>query len=117
VTDHRDVTERIRTALGSAHDWVLIGGPPCQAYSVVGRSRNKGVEGYRPDDDERQYLYTEYLQIIAEHWPALFVMENVKGLLSATLSNRPMFDRIHEDLAVRNQRSCLPFAWGENGLA
>jgi DNA (cytosine-5)-methyltransferase 1 len=99
ATDHGDVSERIKAALRDSEDWVLIGGPPCQAYSVAGRSRNKGVGGYRPDADERQYLYTEYLQIIAEHWPALFVMENVKGLLSATLRNRRMFDRIHEDLA------------------
>jgi DNA (cytosine-5)-methyltransferase 1 len=99
TTPHRQVSERINNALRDADEWVLIGGPPCQAYSVAGRSRNKGIQDYRPDEDERQYLYTEYLQIIAEHWPAIFVMENVKGLLSATLRNRRMFDLICEDLA------------------
>lgn len=99
VTPHRDVRERIEQALGGAAEWVLIGGPPCQAYSVAGRSRNRGVAGYRPDQDERQYLYAEYLQIITDHWPAMFVMENVKGLLSATVRQNRMFDLIREDLA------------------
>jgi DNA (cytosine-5)-methyltransferase 1 len=93
VTPSRDVHFRIERALGAAKEWVLVGGPPCQAYSVVGRSRNKGVEGYRPDHDERQYLYAEYLDIIANHWPAIFVMENVKGLLSAKLRGLTLFSR------------------------
>ena len=63
VTEHDDVHDRIKTALGSAAEWILIGGPPCQAYSVAGRSRNKGVEGYQPDKDMRQYLYAEYLEM------------------------------------------------------
>jgi DNA (cytosine-5)-methyltransferase 1 len=100
VTPSREVHRRIETALRNAKEWVLVGGPPCQAYSVVGRSRNKGVEGYRADRDRRQYLYTEYLEIIAHHWPAIFVMENVKGLLSAKLLGRRMFELIHEDLAA-----------------
>ena len=99
VTEHDDVHDRIKTALGSAAEWILIGGPPCQAYSVAGRSRNKGVEGYQPDKDMRQYLYAEYLEIIVDHWPAIFVMENVKGLLSAMVRDRGMFELIHEDLA------------------
>lgn len=78
--------------------WVLIGGPPCQAYSLVGRARNKGVRGYTPSEDPRQTLYVEYLQILADHAPAVFVMENVKGLLSASVDNRRIFDRILSDL-------------------
>ncbi len=98
-TPHREVRERIETALGEAGDWVLIGGPPCQAYSLAGRSRNKGIAGYSADEDKRQFLYEEYLAIIADHWPAVFVMENVKGLLSATLLEQRMFERIHKDLS------------------
>jgi len=93
------VRGRIHDAIGGEDGWVLIGGPPCQAYSNAGRSRNKGKEGYVPEDDKRQYLYREYLQIIADHRPAVFVMENVKGLLSATLNNQRIFDGIREDLA------------------
>jgi DNA (cytosine-5)-methyltransferase 1 len=78
--------------------WGLIGGPPCQAYSLVGRSRNRGIEGYVPENDHRQTLYVEYLQILADHRPAFFVMENVKGLLSATHDSEKIFGRILSDL-------------------
>ena len=53
---------------------VLIGGPPCQAYSVVGRARNNGQEGYVAEKDQRHFLYREYLHVIAEFIPAVFVM-------------------------------------------
>ncbi len=84
---------------GSSLDpWVLIGGPPCQAYSLVGRSRNKGIAGYQLANDPKARLYLEYLQLIADFWPAVFVMENVKGLLSSQIDGEPVFDKICEDL-------------------
>lgn len=94
-----DVRKRVAERLPKNTPWVLIGGPPCQAYSLVGRSRNRGVAGYVAERDERQTLYVEYLKVIAQHEPAVFVMENVKGLLSATVASQRMFDRIVEDLA------------------
>lgn len=98
AVDTAAVRKRIREELGTEDRWVLIGGPPCQAYSNMGRSRNKGIEDYVPENDPKQYLYKEYLQILADHRPAVFVMENVKGLLSATLNQQRIFDRILEDL-------------------
>ncbi|MEW6131204.1 MAG: DNA cytosine methyltransferase [Acidobacteriota bacterium] len=92
------VQQWIDNGIANAQHWVLIGGPPCQAYSLAGRSRNKGIDDYVPEDDKRQYLYVEYLQIIADHLPSVFVMENVKGLLSATLKDQRIFERICEDL-------------------
>jgi len=80
------------------HNIVLIGGPPCQAYSVVGRSRNKGTEGYRAERDHRHFLYREYLHVINEFRPAAFVMENVKGILSSRVSDRQIFETITADL-------------------
>jgi len=94
-----DLNARVKQALGGAEYWVLIGGPPCQAYSVAGRSRNSGIKTYRAENDSRQYLYVEYLQVIADHSPAVFVMENVKGLLSASLNNERLFKRIVDDLS------------------
>ena len=79
--------------------WVLIGGPPCQAYSLIGRARNRGISGYVPEGDHRQTLYVEYLQILADHAPPVFIMENVKGLLSAQLSGEHLFSRIRSDLS------------------
>lgn len=77
---------------------VLIGGPPCQAYSVVGRSRNRGTEGYEPANDQRHFLYREYLSVINEFRPALFVMENVKGILSSEVKDKQIFRTITRDL-------------------
>lgn len=94
--------ERVRSLIAQALPadgrWALIGGPPCQAYSLAGRARNKGVVGYRAEEDHRQTLYIEYLQILADHAPPVFVMENVKGLLSAQLESHRLFERILEDL-------------------
>ncbi len=88
------VDYRIRKALNKQNDWIIIGGPPCQAYSLVGRSRNRGLS----EEDTRVFLYREYLRIIAKHHPKVFVMENVKGLLSAELNGEKIFDWIKADL-------------------
>jgi len=93
-----EVRGHIAAAIGKTENWVLIGGPPCQAYSLVGRARRRGNKDYVPESDERQTLYVEYLQILADHAPPAFVMENVKGLLSAQLGSRGMFERIRDDL-------------------
>lgn len=77
---------------------VLIGGPPCQAYSLVGRARNRGKEDYRAAEDHRHFLYKEYLQVIAEFRPAVFVMENVKGILTSTVEGAGIFESIKSDL-------------------
>jgi DNA (cytosine-5)-methyltransferase 1 len=99
-TERLDVVQdRIKKSINRSGPWVLIGGPPCQAYSLAGRSRNKGIESYDPETDVRQTLYVEYLQIIADHKPEVFVMENVKGLLSATLSANRLVERIVDDLS------------------
>ena len=96
--DMPKVRERIVDALNKKEPWVLIGGPPCQAYSIAGRSRNKGKFNYVADKDEKQFLYLEYLQVLAEHRPTVFVMENVKGLLSATIKSQKIFERMCTDL-------------------
>lgn len=88
----------IAAALGerASSDWVLIGGPPCQAYSVAGRSRRANDELFH--EDKKHFLYREYLAILQDFAPAVFVMENVKGLLSSTHSDSSMFARIVDDL-------------------
>jgi DNA (cytosine-5)-methyltransferase 1 len=98
VMDHTVVRERIKSALKGTNPWVLIGGPPCQAYSLVGRARNRGIIGYSLGTDPKARLYIEYLRILADHWPAAFVMENVHGLLSAKIDGKLIFDRLCEDL-------------------
>lgn len=85
--------------------WVVIGGPPCQAYSIAGRSRNKGVAGYRPEKDKRHFLYEEYLKVLAALEPDVFVMENVKGILTASVKNKGIFETIIEDLQAPGRSS------------
>lgn len=77
---------------------VLIGGPPCQAYSLVGRARQRNVTGFRTKGDHRHFLYREYLEILSRFTPDVFIMENVKGILSSTVGGRNMFASIREDL-------------------
>jgi DNA (cytosine-5)-methyltransferase 1 len=77
---------------------VLIGGPPCQAYSLVGRARNKGIEGYEASADKRHFLYREYIRILKRLQPAAFVMENVKGMLSSSVDGERIFDKVLGDL-------------------
>lgn len=58
---------------------VIIGGPPCQAYSLVGRA----VKADKMKDDERNYLYKLYCRFLKRYQPKMFVFENVPGLLTA----------------------------------
>ncbi|MFZ5759850.1 MAG: DNA cytosine methyltransferase [Thermodesulfobacteriota bacterium] len=110
-----DVSEKeidtfIRNALErhKHNHWILIGGPPCQAYSTAGRSRNKGNKEYVPENDNRHFLYKEYLRIIANHWPSIFVMENVKGILTSRVNGKPIFNQILTDLRNPSEAILVP---------
>ncbi len=92
------VNSSISEAKEGASDWVLIGGPPCQAYSTIGRVKNNSLDHYDPDTDVRFELYLEYLKIIGTHWPTVFVMENVRGLLSSSHKQQSIFNRMLNDL-------------------
>jgi len=89
---------RISKAIGENSLWVLIGGPPCQAYSVIGRARVRNVEPERYENDNRHFLYKEYLKIVADYAPPIFLMENVKGLLSTQINGLNIFAKIVKDL-------------------
>jgi DNA (cytosine-5)-methyltransferase 1 len=58
---------------------VIIGGPPCQSYSVAGRGKNKE----KMHNDPRNYLYKYYLHFLKIFKPEIFIFENVPGLISA----------------------------------
>lgn len=88
--------DAIRRKYGS--NTLLIGGPPCQAYSLMGRARNIGIKGYKAEDDPKHFLYEEYISILTKLRPAAFVMENVKGMLSSQINKGSVFDRILADL-------------------
>lgn len=71
---------------------VIIGGPPCQAYSLAGRIRDP--HGMR--EDYRNYLFESYIRILNHFKPSLFVFENVMGMLSAAPDGTPIVDKIRE---------------------
>ena len=73
---------------GISHIDVLVGGPPCQAYSLVGRARDP----YNKEHDPRNYLYRQYVKFLEKYRPLLFVFENVPGILTA--GNRKLFDDV-----------------------
>ncbi|TCJ00989.1 DNA cytosine methyltransferase [Cytobacillus praedii] len=75
---------------------LIIGGPPCQAYSVAGRIRDEN--GMR--DDYRNYLFESYLKIVRKYQPKLFVFENVPGILSAKPGGIPVTDLIKKDIKL-----------------
>jgi DNA (cytosine-5)-methyltransferase 1 len=106
---HAEVKKIIRDRVGKSRRWALVGGPPCQAYSLVGRSRMMGRKDFA--QDERHTLYLEYLRIIVDHRPPVFVMENVKGLLSATIDGKSAITRIVSDLS--HPGTAIPEAPGD----
>ena len=71
---------------------IIIGGPPCQAYSIAGRIRD--VNGMK--DDYRNYLFESYLRVVSHYNPKFFVFENVVGMLSATPDGVPIVSKIKE---------------------
>lgn len=93
---HKRLRELAKEKAGEP--WVVIGGPPCQAYSLAGRSRNKGIKGYRPEADNRHFLYQEYLEVLSIIQPDVFVMENVKGILTSQVGGERIFPSIRNDL-------------------
>ena len=97
--DHKGIFAEIERAIeGHIGPKIVIGGPPCQAYSLVGRARNKGIKGYTAEKDDRHFLYLEYLKVLDLVQPDIFVMENVKGLLTAKVNGESIFDKIRKDL-------------------
>ncbi len=79
---YSDIVKQIHTNIdenGYQNIDVLIGGPPCQAYSLIGRSRM----GDKVHDDHRNYLFEFYVDFLHEFKPKIFVFENVPGLKNA----------------------------------
>jgi DNA (cytosine-5)-methyltransferase 1 len=87
-----EIFEIIDNELNGSEVDIIIGGPPCQAYSLVGRAR-KNMES-----DPRNHLYKHYIKFLEKYKPKMFVFENVPGILSA--KNGQYLDKIFK--AVRN---------------
>ncbi|MFZ6664859.1 DNA cytosine methyltransferase [Peijinzhouia sedimentorum] len=77
--NNETIHHQIKKSLGKRKVDLIIGGPPCQAYSLVGRSRSKT----KMEGDPRNYLFIQYAEYLEKYKPKLFVFENVLGLKSA----------------------------------
>lgn len=100
------IFNKIDELAGSDDIDLIIGGPPCQAYSLVGRARDS--EGMK--NDSRNYLYKEYAKFLKNYRPKAFVFENVIGLISAEKGQyfknmRSYFKRIGYNLDFTIQHS------------
>ncbi|WP_046756650.1 DNA cytosine methyltransferase [Kordia jejudonensis] len=104
--NNRIIFEKIdKLACGKQID-IIVGGPPCQAYSLVGRSRDKN----RMKNDPRNFLYKEYAKFLKKYQPKVFVFENVMGLITAENGSyfknmQAYFKRIGYELDYTIQKS------------
>ena len=94
VIEHDITSEDIITRLDGAVKGrpvdIIIGGPPCQAYSTAGRVRDgKGMAS-----DTRNFLFESYVKILNYFNPKFFVFENVTGILTARVNGHPIFPQI-----------------------
>ncbi|MBU9863863.1 DNA cytosine methyltransferase [Rahnella aceris] len=97
---------------------IVIGGPPCQAYSLVGRARNAGNVDYVPQEDHRHFLYKEYVAVLNKLEPAAFIMENVKGMLSSAIKGDRVFLQVMTDLrSAAGEGSYKLFALSPKGVS
>ena len=71
---------------------IIIGGPPCQAYSIAGRVRDE----HGMKEDYRNYLFESYIKVLERYTPKAFIFENVPGILSAKPGDRPIIEVIKE---------------------
>jgi DNA (cytosine-5)-methyltransferase 1 len=75
---------------------VIVGGPPCQAYSIAGRIRDKnGMH-----DDYRNYLFESYIEVVKTFKPKVCIFENVQGMLSASPGGISIIERVTEAFSL-----------------
>ncbi len=92
-TNHNEIVKKgLRGLIGKQKVNLIIGGPPCQAYSIAGRAQDKNSM----KDDYRNYLFESFVKVVDEFKPDIFVFENVPGLLSAEPGGKLVTERIYE---------------------
>lgn len=82
----REVVEELEMLIGGESIDVVVGGPPCQGFSMANRQRLI--------DDPRNYLYKNYIEVVRRLQPKFFVMENVKGMLGVARQVKEDFEAV-----------------------
>ncbi len=85
-----DVIERIEKVVKGQPVDIIIGGPPCQAYSSLGRAKDDNAM----QDDPRNYLFESYVKVLNHFLPKFFVFENVTGMLTAKINGEHIVNKI-----------------------
>lgn len=85
-------TRGLKGIVGKKHVDMIIGGPPCQAYSIHGRATDKDSM----QNDYRNFLFESFCKVVDAFRPEVFVFENVGGLLSAKPGGVPVRNRIYD---------------------
>ncbi len=89
------LSKGIKGLIGKQKVDLIIGGPPCQAYSIAGRAQDKNSM----KDDYRNYLFESFVEVVKAFEPKMFVFENVPGMLSAEPGGIPVTERIFRAFA------------------
>lgn len=90
-----EINNQIENVIKDIKVDVLVGGPPCQSFSTVGRAQDPNSM----KDDPRNYLFKNYLRILEKYMPKVFVFENVSGLLSAKPNGKFIFPQIIKEMS------------------
>lgn len=99
-----DVIDCINTAVENNDVDVIIGGPPCQSFSSLGRAKDEN--GMK--NDPRNYLFESYIKILNHYKPKFFVFENVTGILTAKINNKHIINTIIEKLSEEYKVTTKP---------
>lgn len=92
-----DIIEKIDAVVAGRTVHLIIGGPPCQAYSTAGRARDpNGMK-----NDPRNFLFESYVKILNHYKPDFFVFENVTGILSAEVNGEKIIDKVFSALSEK----------------
>ncbi len=89
-----DVIDRINDVVKDEKVDIIIGGPPCQAYSSLGRAKDDNAM----QDDPRNFLFESYVKVLNHYLPKFFVFENVTGILTAKINGKHIINTIVEAL-------------------
>ena len=85
-----DVIDEIEKVVNKQNVDIIIGGPPCQAYSSLGRAKDENAM----QNDPRNFLFESYVKVLNYYKPKFFVFENVTGILTAKINGKHIIERI-----------------------
>ncbi|TXB66223.1 DNA cytosine methyltransferase [Vicingus serpentipes] len=92
-----DIISKIESHVKNKTVDVIIGGPPCQSFSSLGRAKDENGMA----DDPRNFLFESYIKVLNRFQPKVFVFENVTGLLSAKINGKPIINIILKELGKK----------------